>query len=1039
MPAGTLIGRAFVRIDADTKPLSKALQSVGSAASLGGLLAAGPAVQVALAGATTAAFGLANSLAAAGAAGGALALAVVPQFKQITEASQKLEQVEDQRAKATVQGALAQEIAKKYGFEYGKQVEITAQMSAQAKERAQEYNAALSASKTSTKAAKEGQALYEAKLKQMPKATQDTAQALENLKDTTKNWSDSLAGSTMPIFTRLIKLLQSALPSLTPIVKGASDVVSNFVNNLGEGRSGRVFGLFAANIRKNAVPAFQMILEVGKNIIVGLAGVFNAFEPFQSKVTGGLVELTRRFAEWGESFSMGGSGAQGFFQMLREEGPPLLDAFKDIASVIGSALDGLGPLAGVSLKVAEALAELLAAIPPGVLEKIVQAIVLANLAMRAYAIGAGIATAAQWAFTTSITTSTGAVYTSRAVMVAHRITMIASTVATYAAAAATTVWSLALRAGRLAVLAFRYAMVILRLTILLTSAAFRVLAVAILSNPIGLIIIAIVALVAIFIVLWKRFEGFRNFWKATWRVIWGAIKFVWEWIRDNWKTLLVIITGPIGIAVLLVIKYWDKIWGAAKFAFNWIKDNWKLVLAIITGPIGIAVGLVIKYWKQIRDFFVDAWGYVVRLVWNPWRDLFTKKIPSWARDARDALKTAFRVAVLFILDRFGDVLRGAVKMLGWVPGVGGKLKGAEKAFRTFRDNVNTALGGIDSNKKIKVPLLMTVGGKTLNVPGFYATGGPVFGPGTETSDSIPARLSKNEHVWTAAEVRAAGGHGSMMRMRALARYGALPAFATGGGVGVSVYQPSGSSIRSSVNKLIKDRVAANAARISQAVLEQVEGAAVSGYTPGRGVSQWSSVVLKSLALVGQSSALLNTTLRRMNQESGGNPKAVNKWDSNWQAGYPSVGLMQVIRPTFRSNAGRFVNTGPFMYGVSINPLANVYASMRYALRAYGSLSRAYNRAGGYDLGGLANGSGMMLKPTLSPERVLSPRQTAAFESAMNNGFGGGGRIVVVLVNQGSIGSQRELDTWLTASLERLQRTNRLGTIVQKALKSAGGA
>ncbi len=1037
MPGGTLIGRAFVRVDADTKPLSKALQSIGSGASLSGLLAAGPAVQVALAGATTAAFALANSLAAAGAAGGALAIAVVPQFKQISEASQKLEQVEDQRAKATVQTGLAQQIAKKYGFEYGKQVEVTAQMSAEAKEKAQEYNAALSASKTSTKAAKEGQALYEAKLKQMPKATQDTAQALENLKDTTKNWSDSLAGSTMPIFTRLIKLLQSALPSLTPIVKGTADVLSNFVNNLGEGRSGRVFGTFAANIRKNAVPAFRTILEVGKNIIVGIAGVFNAFEPFQSKVSGGLLELTRRFAEWGESFSTGSGGAQGFFQMLREEGPPLLDALKDIASVVGSAVEGLGPLAGVSLKVAEALAELVAAIPPGVLERIVQAIVLANLAFRAYAVTMGIVTFAQWAFTTSITTSTGAVYASRAAMVAHRIVLVSTIVWTRIATVATAAYSLATRLARGAVLAFRYALVVLRLTLALTSAAVRVLTVALLSNPIGLIIIAVVALVAIFIVLWKRFEGFRNFWKATWRIIWGAIKFVWDWIKDNWKLLLIVITGPIGLAVAAVIKYWDKITGAAKAAFNWLKDNWRLVLAIVTGPIGIAVGLVTKYWKQIRDFFVDAWRLLVRLVWEPWKLLFTKTLPGWAKSAGNALKTAFRTAVLFILDQFGYVITGAAKMLGWVPGVGGKLKSAEKAFRNFRDNVNTALGGIDSNKKIKVPLLMTVGGKTLNVPGFYATGGPVFGPGTETSDSIPARLSRNEHVWTAEEVRKAGGHGAMMRMRAMAKYGALPAFATGGGVGVSVYQPSGSDIRSSVRKLIESRVAANATRISQAVLEQVEGAAVSGYTPGRGVSQWSSVVLKSLALVGQSSSLLNTTLRRMNQESGGNPKAVNKWDSNWQAGYPSVGLMQVIRPTFRSNAGRFVNTGPFMYGVSINPLANVYASMRYALRAYGSLSRAYNRAGGYDLGGLARGEGFMPKFTGSPERVLSPRQTAAFESAMNRGFGGGG-ITVVLVNQGAIGSQRELETWLTASLERLQRTNRLGSIVQKALKSAGG-
>lgn len=64
-----------------------------------------------------------------------------------------------------------------------------------------------------------------------------------------------------------------------------------------------------------------------------------------------------------------------------------------------------------------------------------------------------------------------------------------------------------------------------------------------------------------------------------------------------------------------------------------------------------------------------------------------------------------------------------------------------------------------------------------------ASGGSVFGPGTETSDSIPALLSNNEHVWSAKEVRGAGGHGMIERMRAMARAGALPAFKTGGRVG----------------------------------------------------------------------------------------------------------------------------------------------------------------------------------------------------------------------------------------------------------------
>ena len=63
-----------------------------------------------------------------------------------------------------------------------------------------------------------------------------------------------------------------------------------------------------------------------------------------------------------------------------------------------------------------------------------------------------------------------------------------------------------------------------------------------------------------------------------------------------------------------------------------------------------------------------------------------------------------------------------------------------------------------------------------------AFGGPVFGPGTTTSDSVPAMLSTGEHVLTAREVDALGGHAAVYRMRVAALSGDMPAFARGGAV-----------------------------------------------------------------------------------------------------------------------------------------------------------------------------------------------------------------------------------------------------------------
>ena len=62
-----------------------------------------------------------------------------------------------------------------------------------------------------------------------------------------------------------------------------------------------------------------------------------------------------------------------------------------------------------------------------------------------------------------------------------------------------------------------------------------------LANPISLVIIAIVALVAIFVVLWNKCEWFRNFWIGLWEKIKNAVSQAVENIKkflDNMKTVI---------------------------------------------------------------------------------------------------------------------------------------------------------------------------------------------------------------------------------------------------------------------------------------------------------------------------------------------------------------------------------------------------------------------------------------------------------------------------------------------------------------------
>lgn len=76
--------------------------------------------------------------------------------------------------------------------------------------------------------------------------------------------------------------------------------------------------------------------------------------------------------------------------------------------------------------------------------------------------------------------------------------------------------------------------------------------------------------------------------------------------------------------------------------------------------------------------------------------------------------------------------------------------------------------------------------------------------------------------------------------------------------------------------------------------------------------------------------------RNIQRESGGNPRAINLYDSNAAAGIPSKGLLQVIDPTFQ--AYHVDGTSWDIY----DPVANISAACNYAAHRYGSISNVFS-------------------------------------------------------------------------------------------------
>jgi hypothetical protein len=252
--------------------------------------------------------------------------------------------------------------------------------------------------------------------------------------------------------------------------------------------------------------------------------------------------------------------------------------------------------------------------------------------------------------------------------------------------------------------------------------------------------------------------------------------------------------------------------------------------------------------------------------------------------------------------------------------------------------------------------------------GTYAVGGPVSGPGTGTSDSIPALLSNGEHVLTAREVSAAGGHDAIRAWRK-----SLLGFAEGGAVGAPV------SIAAELD-----------ARTYNANMNALAGQVIDRYEPVQGfigALQWA-------------------------KSQVGKPYI---WGSAGPSGYDCSGFMSAITNVIRGNSpyARLGSTASFpwsgfsagngMFTIGSTPNAGdgighmagtllgvpVESTGSVGVRVGGSARSASNglfteraHLGTFDDGGwLQPGYTVAFNGTGQPERIRTAEQEAALSGA----------------------------------------------------------
>ncbi|PQG93607.1 tape measure protein [Enterococcus faecium] len=197
-------------------------------------------------------------------------------------------------------------------------------------------------------------------------------------------------------------------------------------------------------------------------------------------------------------------------------------------------------------------------------------------------------------------------------------------------------------------------------------------------NPIGLIIAAVIALVAGFIYLWNTSEEFRNFWIGLWDSIKNIVSTSVEWVRNVWDKFTSWLSETSNSISNNVKQAWNNLKQGTINLFNntiqGAKNIWDSFKSWIINLITGAKDNIIQGWENLKQGTINTFNNLVNGAQEAWDNLVNAVSDTVDRvtDWFDNLKNIDLLAAgKAIMDSFLEGLQNAWKSVqDFVGGIG---------------------------------------------------------------------------------------------------------------------------------------------------------------------------------------------------------------------------------------------------------------------------------------------------------------------------------------------------------------------------------
>lgn len=227
-------------------------------------------------------------------------------------------------------------------------------------------------------------------------------------------------------------------------------------------------------------------------------------------------------------------------------------------------------------------------------------------------------------------------------------------------------------------------------------------------GPVGLVIAAIVAIGAAFVVLWNKSEGFRNFFIGLWDGIVNVASNAWQGIQNAWNGFVEWFSSLWNSVKETASNAWNSFIEKAQPVIDAIKNAWNALTeffsglwegiksfasdvwnSFLEGAQPIVEGLM-NVWNALTEFFSALWNGIVSVATTVWNGIVEVVTPII-----EAIKTVWNSLVEFFTNLWNSITEvSKTAWNGFVEFLTPVIEGVKSLWSSFSEFMSTIWNGI---------------------------------------------------------------------------------------------------------------------------------------------------------------------------------------------------------------------------------------------------------------------------------------------------------------------------------------------------------